>query len=203
MRRHDKLVDFSRRDFCALAGLCAAAGVAACTDGAAKPVATGQLGETPDAPQDQPDAADNTPDAPPGSPDARPGSPDARPDANAGSPDANQSGPTCSGTVTDCGAPPSSFTSTPKLISSKCFVVRDSGGLYAVSAKCTHEGATLTNDGSEFYCPRHGATFDYDGNVLGGPVFTGLVHYAMCIMSSGHVGVNTSQTVSQSTRMNV
>jgi nitrite reductase/ring-hydroxylating ferredoxin subunit len=129
------------------------------------------------------------PDAPPGSADAHVG-PDAA------------SGGACGGTVTDCGAPPASFTSTPKLISAKFFVVRDSGGLYAVSAKCTHQGATLTNDGTEFYCPRHGATFDYDGNVLGGPVSAKLVHYAMCITSGGNVGVNTSQTVSQSTRMN-
>jgi nitrite reductase/ring-hydroxylating ferredoxin subunit len=201
MRRHDKLVEISRRDFCVAAGCVAA--VAACTDGTGRPVQTGQLGETPDAPQGDPDAAPDQPDAMPGAPDAKPGSPDARPaDANTSQPDASSGGPTCSGTVTDCGAPPSSFTSTPKLISSKFFVVRDSGGLYAVSAKCTHEGATLTNDGSEFYCPRHGATFDYSGNVLGGPVFTGLVHYSMCITSTGNVGVNTSQSVSQSTRMN-
>jgi nitrite reductase/ring-hydroxylating ferredoxin subunit len=195
MRRNDKLVEFSRREFCALAGCLA---VGACTDGEVRPVQTGQLGESPDAPQEA-DAPANEPDA---GPDARPGSPDARPDAMVSQPDANQGGPTCTTTVTDCGAPPSSFTSTPKLISSRFFVVRDSGGLYAVSAKCTHEGATLTNDGSEFYCPRHGATFTYSGNIISGPVFTGLVHYAMCITSGGNVGVNTSQTVSQSTRMN-
>ena len=213
MRRHQQLIDISRRDFCAAAGCLA---VAACTDGKAKPISTGQLGETPDAPQEPIDAAEGDPDAPESEPDAPQGSPDAKPqpDAKPGTPDAkptpdamqppdaNQGGPTCTGTVTDCGAPPSSFTSTPKSISSKFFVVRDSGGLYAVSAKCTHEGATLTNDGSEFYCPRHGATFDYDGNILGGPVSVPLVHYAMCITSTGNVGVNTSQTVSESTRMN-
>ncbi len=83
------------------------------------------------------------------------------------------------------------------------FVVRDSGGLYALTARCTHQGVTVQVDSGQFYCPAHGATFDYDGNVLGGPTSTNLVHYAMCTLANGHVGVNKSQTVSQSQRLNV
>ena len=197
MRRHEKLVEISRRDFCALAG-CVGLAISACTDGEVQPVQTGPLGDEPDAP-------DGTPDARPGAPDARPGSPDARPqpDAMVGSPDAS-GGPTCTGTATDCGPPGGYSSGAPKYFSSgHFFVVRDSGGLYALSSSCTHEGATLGTQSGVFYCPRHGAEFTYDGDVISGPVFTGLRHYAMCILSNGNAGVMTSQVVSQSTRLAV
>jgi nitrite reductase/ring-hydroxylating ferredoxin subunit len=195
MRRTEKLVELSRRDFCALAG-CAGLVVAGCTDGSAPVVETGPIGDHPDAPQHG-----GNPDAPQqqNQPDARPGAPDASvstPDASTGG------GPACTGTATDTGSPPTSFTSSPKLIGTKYFVARDSGGLYAMSAKCTHEGATCQNSSGVILCPRHGAEFSYNGDVISGPVFTGLVHYALCILSNGNVGV-TTQTVSQSTRMAV
>jgi nitrite reductase/ring-hydroxylating ferredoxin subunit len=201
MKRAAELIELSRRDFCALAG-CAGLVVAGCAPDAAPPVQTGPIGATPDAPRDSPDA-------PPGSPDARPGSPDARPqpDAPFGTPDAAPmpdagGGPTCSGTPTDCGGPPASFAmNQPQIIGTKFYVVRDSGGLYAVSAKCTHEGATNGVSGGVFLCPRHGAEFTYNGDIISGPVFTGLVHYQMCVLGNGNVGVNTAVTVSQSTRM--
>ncbi|HTJ42255.1 MAG TPA: Rieske 2Fe-2S domain-containing protein [Kofleriaceae bacterium] len=205
MKRAVELIEISRREFCAgCAGLVL---LASCAPSTAPPVATGPLGDSPDAPdQDPPDASDpdarpGTPDAKP-APDAKPGTPDAKPlpDAHP-TPDAN-SGPTCSSTPTDCGAPPSSFASgSPKLIGSKFYVVRDSGGLYALSSKCTHEGATNNVSSGVFLCPRHGAKFTFDGDVISGPVFTGLVHYEMCLLANGNVGVNTSKTVSQSTRM--
>ncbi len=193
MRRHEKLVEISRRDFCALAG-CVGLAIGACTDGETQPVETGPLGNEPDAPPDQPH-----PDAAPGSPDAAPGSPDAM----LGSPDA-ASGATCSGSATDVGAPSSYTTNSPKYFSSGgFFVVRDSGGLYALSSRCTHEGATLSTQSGEFYCPRHGAQFTYNGDIISGPVFLPLTHYSMCILPNGNAGVQTSQTVSASTRLAV
>jgi Rieske Fe-S protein len=110
------------------------------------------------------------------------------------------SGVACSTTPTDVG-PASSYTlNTPKAFSG-FFVVKDASGFYALSSACTHEGATLQGQSSQFYCPRHGATFDFNGNPTGGPVFTGLVHYAMCDQSNGNLGVIKSQQVSQSTRL--
>jgi nitrite reductase/ring-hydroxylating ferredoxin subunit len=198
MRRHEKLVEISRRDFCALAG-CVGLAIGACTDGDAHPVETGPLGDQPDAPPDDPDAAPDQPDARPGSPDARP-----EPDAMVGSPDASTGGATCSGTATDVGAPSSYAMSSPKYFSSGAFfVVRDSGGLYALTSRCTHEGATLSSQSGEFYCPRHGAEFTYNGDIIGGPVFTPLKHYSMCILPNGNAGVQTSKTVSASTRLAV
>lgn len=39
----------------------------------------------------------------------------------------------------------------------------------ALSAICTHQGCTVSFDGSGFRCPCHGATYDADGQVTGGP----------------------------------
>lgn len=208
MKRAAELVEFSRRDFCALAG-CVGLVVAGCKDGGVPVVQTGPLGDSPDAPEaDPPDAPQDSPDARPGDPDARPmpdakpGTPDAKPMPDAASPPDAGGGPTCTGTATDCG-PASSFVSgSPKKINSTFYVVRDSGGLYAVSAKCTHEGAVNNVSGGIFLCPRHGAEFTFNGDIISGPVFIGLVHYAMCIMSNGNVGVMSSQQVSQSQRLN-
>src|SRR5207244_11220475 len=90
---------------------------------------------------------------------------------------------------------------SPRLIASKMFVVKDANGFYALSAKCTHEGAVVKTSGGNFLCPRHGAEFTYDGDIVSGPVFTGLVHYAMCVLGNGNLGVMTGTTVSQSTRL--
>jgi len=81
------------------------------------------------------------------------------------------------------------------------FVMRDANGLYALTARCTHEGVTVQDTGSQYYCPSHGARFTYNGAVISGPTSTPLKHYAMCTLPNGHVGVQTSITVSASTRL--
>jgi nitrite reductase/ring-hydroxylating ferredoxin subunit len=117
-------------------------------------------------------------------------------------PDAGVAATCPSSGVTDVGAPATFLSNKPVYFSSgNFFVVRDSGGLYALTARCTHEGATTVVDTGVFYCPRHGAQFDFNGGVISGPVFVGLVHYAMCTLSNGHVGVVTSHTVSNSQRL--
>jgi len=119
-------------------------------------------------------------------------------------PDAPPSGPVCTGSTIDVGAPSSYSMNSPKLFSSgRFYVVRDSGGLYAVSSICTHEGATNSVWNGDFVCPRHGATFTYNGDIVSGPVSRGLVHYAMCILSSGNAAVMTGQQASQSQRLAV
>jgi nitrite reductase/ring-hydroxylating ferredoxin subunit len=210
MQRAPGLVEISRRDFCALAG-CLGLAVTGCADEDARAIATGPLGS--DDPGDPiADAAPDDPDAPPGSPDARP-KPDARPtiDAKPGTPDAPPvpdampdaaPGPTCTGTATDVGKASAFTAGTPKLFSSgKFYVVRDAGGLYAVSSICTHEGATNGVSSGRFRCPRHGALFNFDGSIISGPVSVRLVHYAMCFLASGNLGVMTGQQVSSSTRL--
>jgi Rieske Fe-S protein len=105
--------------------------------------------------------------------------------------------------VTDTGHAPSAVTTNKPLYvsSGNFFLMRDSGGLYALTARCTHQGVTISAETSDFFCTAHGATFDFNGNVTGGPTSTNLVHYALCLLGSGNVGVIKSQTVAQSQRL--
>jgi Rieske Fe-S protein len=83
------------------------------------------------------------------------------------------------------------------------FVVRDSGGLYALTAKCTHQGTKVVVSGTQFSCPSHGATFTFNGAVTAGPANAPLVHYELCILANGNVGVTTTTTVAATTRLAV
>jgi len=98
----------------------------------------------------------------------------------------------------------SSYTvgGTPKYFSgsTELFVLRDSGGLMAVSAICTHSGCTLEVQSSEYYCNCHGATFAFDGSMPTSPAHSALKHYAMCVDASGNVTVDPKTTVSSTNR---
>ena len=50
-------------------------------------------------------------------------------------------------------------------------VVRTAAGVRAYWGACTHLGCLVTwrRGHSDFFCPCHGARFDTDGHVLGGP----------------------------------
>ncbi|MBV8762480.1 MAG: Rieske (2Fe-2S) protein [Deltaproteobacteria bacterium] len=100
--------------------------------------------------------------------------------------------------------PPSTFTlNTPVYFASGfVFVVRDANGLYALTARCPHQGFTTRVQGNDFICPRHGSLFSFDGAVLTGPATAPLVHYAMCTLASGNLGVLTSQIVPDTDRLN-
>jgi Rieske Fe-S protein len=119
-------------------------------------------------------------------------------------PDDMGTAPACTALPTSAGSA-SSYTvgGTPKLFGSgskEFFVVRDAGGLYAVSAICTHSGCTNEVKGTQFYCPCHGATFALDGSKPTSPAHSALKHYAMCVDASGNVTVNTSMSVPATTR---
>ena len=83
------------------------------------------------------------------------------------------------------------------------FVVRDANGLYALTARCPHQGFTTRVEGNVIVCPRHGSQFSFEGALLTGPATQPLVHYAMCTLDGGHVGVLTSQIVSDTQRLAV
>ena len=192
MKRSADLNVLSRRDLFALAGCAGLAALAACTDGSNSGVQTGPLGGTPDGhePGDGPTAID-------GHSSQHDASVDAALPADAGIV------ATCTGSETDVGAPATFQTGVPIYFSSgKFFVVRDAGGLYAMTAACTHEGATCSVSGSSIRCPRHGALFKYDGTIISGPVSQPLSHYAMCTLANGHVGVIRT-AVSKSQRLDV
>jgi len=123
--------------------------------------------------------------------------------AAADAPPPDTGGAACTNAAVDVGAASTFTANKPVYFSTgNFFVVRDAMGLYALTARCTHEGATTVAQTADFYCPRHGAMFDFDGNVTRGPATSPLVHYAMCILANGHVGVNTAMTVAKTDRLN-
>lgn len=123
--------------------------------------------------------------------------------ATAGSsPDlAQASGNTCATGVSG-GAASAITASSPKYVSTaKAYVCRDAGGLYAMSSLCTHSGCKVSLDTNQWYCPCHGATFDLNGQHPTAPAYSSLKHYEMCVDGSGNVQIDTSKTVSASTRV--
>lgn len=183
VKRVEGLHAISRRAFCGGFAGCVGLVVAGCTDGGLGIVGTGPL-NGPDGSHDHPDAGSG-----------------AKHDGGTQVDAPNLA--TCpSSGATDVGAPASFALNTPVYHSAgNFFVMRDSGGLYALTARCTHNGVTVVDNSGQFFCPAHGATFTYNGVVTNGPAFTPLVHYAMCTLAGGHVGVITSQTVAASQRL--
>ena len=82
---------------------------------------------------------------------------------------------------------------------SEVFVIRDSGGLYCVTAICPHQGCTVNGASSGFSCPCHGWTFDLNGKQTG-VARSPLAHYAICIDGSGNVTVDPNTQVSATQR---
>jgi cytochrome b6-f complex iron-sulfur subunit len=209
MRLKDRTVfQLSRREFCQFAATCSAAvGLSACVDGNGFDlVGVGPIHPGDGVQPGDPDAGPDTPDGAPGSPDghpaadARPGTPDGAPPPPA---DAGGTGPACTSSTIDVGAPSTFALNTATYFSAgDFFVVRDSGGLFALSSLCTHEGYGLVVKSGHFYCGRHGATFAFSGSVTNGPAFQPLQHFMMCMASNGHVAVETSIGTSSSTRLN-
>ena len=64
-------------------------------------------------------------------------------------------------------------------------VVNLNGSYIAVAQACTHNGCSVTYTNSNFYCPCHGATFDTNGKVTGGPTNIPLKKYT--VTQSGNI----------------
>ena len=170
----------SRRDFCAYA--CLGAAFAGCIDGGSGAVQTGGL-----------NGSDGT---------LPPDSGTILPPDGGGSGSGSAVGQ-CVGTNVDVGLASSFVANVPKAFGSPnyFFVVRDANGLYALTSKCSHQHVVLTPTSTQFHCNAHGADFTFNGAVIDGPTSKALVHYAMCTLPNGHVGVQTAMTVSASTRL--
>lgn len=127
------------------------------------------------------------------------GSDSATPDAAT---DSSGGGPSCGASPFDVGAPAMFTLNKPVYVQSKnVFIVRDPNGLYALTARCTHQGVTITAHTTNFYCSGHGATFDFNGLVTRGPATQPLQHYAMCMLPNGNVGVDTTVKVDKTVRL--
>jgi Rieske Fe-S protein len=93
------------------------------------------------------------------------------------------------------------------LVMSNFAVARDAGGVYAMSAVCTHAGCLLDDGASTIAsglgCPCHGSVFDGNGAVIAGPARDPLAHYLVTIADDGSITVDGSQPVSASARVPV
>src|SRR5450432_695128 len=81
---------------------------------------------------------------------------------------------------------------------------RDDGGIYAMSAVCTHAGCLLTDANHTVAggldCPCHESLFDGQGAVTHGPAREALQHYQVTIASDGSITVDGSQPVAAGAR---
>jgi Rieske Fe-S protein len=86
------------------------------------------------------------------------------------------------------------------------YVCRDVGGLYALSAYCTHAHCVLQFDpamGSApagFVCNCHGSTFDYNGQGPTPPAASPLQHYRLVVDQSGKMFIDPATVVDPATR---
>lgn len=90
--------------------------------------------------------------------------------------------------------------SVTRIDAGEFLVLRDAGGLYAMTAICTHQGCTVDVAPQNLPCPCHGSVFDLEGNVVTGPAVTPLDHLQLTIEADGLVLVDTSVTVAPGTR---
>jgi cytochrome b6-f complex iron-sulfur subunit len=80
----------------------------------------------------------------------------------------------------------------------RAYVVGTSGGVYALSAVCTHLGCItrFLSDEKCIACPCHGSRFDLEGNVIHGPAPRPLPWLEVQLDPTGNLLVDTSVTVS-------
>lgn len=65
------------------------------------------------------------------------------------------------------------------VIQGDVIVIKTSSGYEALNLHCTHEGCTVSYNGSGFNCPCHGGKFDSSGKPTGGPPKTNLQSYTV------------------------
>ncbi len=79
----------------------------------------------------------------------------------------------------------------------KAYVVGAAGGVYAMSAVCTHLGCITRHvaDEGAIACPCHGSRFDLEGNVTHGPAPRPLPWLEVRLDEKGSLVVDTSVVV--------
>ena len=81
---------------------------------------------------------------------------------------------------------------------------RDAGGLYAMTATCTHNQCDLTNYGtftaSGISCGCHGSMFSPTGQAIHGPAIDPLQHFKVTINADDTIAVDTTADVDAAVR---
>jgi cytochrome b6-f complex iron-sulfur subunit len=86
----------------------------------------------------------------------------------------------------------------------RLWVCADGGGLYAVSAVCTHLGCVVARqETGGFYCPCHGSRFDARGKVTAGPAPRPLMYLDLSLSPDGQLVVDRQQEVAGDVRLQV
>jgi len=77
------------------------------------------------------------------------------------------------------------------------YIVRTTGGFYAVSAVCTHLGCITQwkPETNMIACPCHGSKFQPDGQKIQGPAPRPLPHYAINLTADGELLVDKLQVI--------
>ncbi len=77
------------------------------------------------------------------------------------------------------------------------YIVRTSGGFYAVSAVCTHLGCVTQwkPEANMIACPCHGSKFNPEGKKIEGPAPRPLPHYSITLTADGELQVDKLQTI--------
>ncbi|MEZ4408709.1 MAG: Rieske (2Fe-2S) protein [Polyangiales bacterium] len=137
------------------------------------------------------------------------GAPDVDTDAgdtDAGAPDVPASNCPSGTGISDAGAvtdfPVGAFTLVQQAGGVKFFVGHDAGGLFAMSALCTHTGCTLPtpNPAGFMRCPCHFSLFDRDGRVQAGSEARRDLQNFEVTVCEGRVYVNRRGNVATGTR---
>lgn len=100
--------------------------------------------------------------------------------------------------------PAERFRATPitAVPDQRLWIYADEGGLFAISAVCTHLGCLVSSDGEDgFFCPCHGSRFDAHGKVTGGPAPKPLMYLALSLSPDGQLVVDKQQTVAATERL--
>jgi nitrite reductase/ring-hydroxylating ferredoxin subunit len=79
------------------------------------------------------------------------------------------------------------------------YLVRTPEGLGALSARCTHLGCLVRQNGRGFVCPCHGARYDGMGRVTAGPAPRDLPWLAVQVRADGAIAIDRRREVAAGT----